>query len=255
MDEKLKKLAMEYKAAFRYEKKKKLLDAVFFYDKKLEDFLGLLDLAKIGNFNLEFTKKVIDSFFEWQFDGSSLRALYNKVKGQVAESYFVGSIYRKNMTLKMLAHIYCYSQTQVDKDFCKVIQNIMLHSALDMEDFVTILCEKGLDKQTEERLISELKKHDSSMPFWIRTLDRSLPGSTLENSAKKIITQQIAKRSFKSLHELYDENSSKRAAAIILQVLADVAVTLEEANKVIYLAEENSKAYKIASSKKAEMLN
>lgn len=251
MEQTLKTLAQQYKAASRNEKKRKILENIFVHEKKLSDFLGLLDFAKNNNLDLEFSQKVIDSFFKWQFDGPSLISLYKKVKCKITERYFIGNIYRQNMDQKMLE--YLYLKAQDDEKFAKTIVDIMLASTLDINNFLSILCLRGANKETEKQLLVEIKKHDQTTSFWIRALDRSLPDSELEKYAKDIISQKILNRSFESAYDVYLDHPESKATPIILKILANKATTEKQVNQVIYSAAENSEPFQIASAKKEKL--
>ena len=244
-------LVRKYQEVTKAEKQKGIIEDICFEKKQISDFMMLLDYAKQFNFDLSFSKAIIDNFFEWPFDGKALITFYKKVKGKVFENYFVGNIYRKNMTFKTLEHL--YSEIKSDKDLSKIIFQVMLSTALSIEHFLSLLYCNDSDKNLEQQLLIEIKRRTSCIDFWIKALDRAKTASTLWIYIENLIKQITLRRSFTSAYKLYMESTETKAAPILLEAIALMAETKEELSIILYVAPHESEEYLSANKKRNEM--
>jgi hypothetical protein len=251
MNEELKKLSLDYKHSSDSWKKLNLLEKIRFAEKTKKDFLDLLDLAKANNLDLEFYKTVIDGFFELPVDRFSLASVYKRLKGYVLENYFIGCLQRKNMDSRTLEMM--YSELPKDSDLAPIIFNVIITTAISLDGYLFLLNQDRLDPTLEAKLLTEVKRHNGCLEFWIKILERARPGSALKAYAENILKQKISKRSFASVHELYLDNPSQRMTWLMLDIMSEMASSEKEIDIVLYLAPRDSYYFRVANEKKEKL--
>jgi hypothetical protein len=252
MNEALKQLAMDYKRSSDQKKKNEILDKIRFSEKTKRDFPDLLDLAKEKNLDLEFYKMVIDCFFETPFDRFPLASIHRRLEGRVFENYFIGCLQRKNMGFKFLESL--YSDLVEDSGLSKIIMNIMVTTACSLDNFLFLLIQEKLSKEQETKLLVEMKRHNGCLNFWIRALERAKVNSSLQIYSENLLRQKLTRRNFYGVYELYMDNPNTKAASLILEIMADMAKTESEVDKVLYLSAKDHVAFDTAMKKKGKFI-
>jgi hypothetical protein len=253
MNEKLRPLIQSYRSATKPDRKKQLIEDIIFAEKKLPDFLLLLDEARSHNFDLDFSKAIIDNFFNClQTEHQDLLTFYKKVKGRVFESYFIGNIYRKNLPFKTLEYLYLQNKEH-DKDLAKIIFQVMVTTAFSVEHFVSLLCYDELSPAMEQNFLVEIKKQNGCMAFWVKAYERARPGSALMLYAEHLLRIKTANRPFDSAYIFYNEHHETKASLILLETVAEMAKTEKELDKIIYVAPRGSKIFLNAQQRKEKL--
>jgi hypothetical protein len=254
MNETLKQLVRFYKETTRTEKKEKILNEIIAEKKSLSDFLGLIDEARNRNFDLDFSKAIIDNFFETlNLDTKDLVFFYQRIKARFFESYFVGNLYRKNINFKTLELFYLRNKDQ-DKGLAKILFQVMTATAFSVEHFVSLLCCDELTPVMEQNFLVEIKKQNGYMSFWVKAYEKARPNSALTSYAEHVLQQKMAVRPFASAYDFYMEHSETKVAPVLLEVLADMAKTESEIDKVLYLTPRNSKTFLNLTNKKEKLV-
>lgn len=251
VNEKLKVMTINYKQASRLEKKREILEEIYFSEKTPDDFLEMLNMARCHNLDLEFHKAILDSFFETPFTGETLSAVYKKLKGRVLDNYFIGNIYRKNMTFKTLEGL--YYQLEADKNLADKVFTVMINTAISLDNYIFLLSQNKLDTDLENRLLTETKRQNGCLGFWVRAIERAKSDSALMHYAENLLRQKVIRRTFESAHEFYLEHAETKAASLLLEILANMAETEKEVNAVLYLTTKDHLAFQIAKQKKKKL--
>lgn len=254
MNEELKRLTRLYKESTKITQKEKILNEIITEKKNLSDFLGLIDEARNRNLDLEFSKAIIDNFFETlNLDTKDLVVFYQRVKARVFESYFVGNLYRKNINFKTLELFYLQYKDR-DKNLAKILVQIMVSTAFSVDHFLSILCCEELDKNLELDFLVEIKKQNGHMAFWVKAYERAKPNSALMLYADNVLRKKIAARPFVSAYDFYMEHLEAKVAPVLLEVIAEMAKTEQELDKIIYLTPQNSKLFTTLKKKKEKLV-
>lgn len=254
MNEELKKLTRLYKESTKLTQKEKILNEIITEKKSLSDFLGLIDEARNRNLDLEFSKAVIDNFFEnLNLESRDLISFYKKVKTRVFESYFIGNLYRKNIAFRNLEYLYLKILSS-DKGLAKILFQVMVSTAFNVEHFVSLLCYNELTPAMEQNFLVEIKRQNGYMSFWVKAYEKAKPKSALMSYAEHVLQQKMVARPFASAYDFYMDNSETKVAPILLAVLADMAKTESEIDKVLYLTPRDSKIFLNLTNKKESVV-
>jgi hypothetical protein len=254
MNDKIKHLILAYKTTPKADKRKQIIEEIILTEKGLPDFLKLLEEARNSNFDLDFSKAIIDNFFDsLDLETTDLLTFYKKVKGRVFESYFVGNLYRKNINFKNLECFYLKFEKE-DKNLAKILFQVMTSTAFSVEHFLSLLCYNELTPIMEQNFLVEIKKQNGYMSFWVKAYEKARPNSALMSYAEHVLRQKMAARPFVSAYDFYMEHSETKVAPALLEVLADMAKTEPEIDKVLYLTPRNSKTFLNLTNKKEKLV-
>lgn len=253
MNEELKKLTRLYKESTKITQKEKILNEIITEKKSLSDFLGLIDEARNRNLDLEFSKAIIDNFFETlSLDTKDLVFFYQRVKTRVFESYFIGNLYRKNIAFKNLEYFYLQALKD-DKGLARILFQVMTSTAFSVEHFITLLCYDELTPIMEQNFLVEIKKQNGYMSFWVKAYEKARPKSALMSYAEHVLQQKMAARPFVSAYDFYMEYSEAKVAPVLLEVIANMAKTESEIDKVLYVTPRDSKIFLNLTNKKEKL--
>jgi hypothetical protein len=92
------------------------------------------------------------------------------------------------------------------------------------------------------------------MSFWVKTYEKAKPKSALMSYAGHFLQQKMAGRPFASAYDFYMEHCETKAAPVLLEVLANMAQTEPEIDKILYVAPENSKTFLKLTQKKEKIV-